>query len=371
MRAKYAHRLSQLAKNPELVKIESSAQWFIEIMNYLASILILLAASANLFAKEKLIVLVNPTAGGGKAAEFYFKDVKPRLATHYELHECLEGAWLAIEQAGDELLSYKGIVGVGGDGTIHQIYKALRSSKFSHEAVQKLAIGHIPAGTGNALARSIFHETCGEASPYSAKALVEGIALGTSRPIDLWQYETDVDDRGISFLGLSHGVISDIDIGSESLRPWVGSLRVYLYSVVEWLLNRHYDAKLTLYRDQSREVYTQPIREIWAANIAFANERVMIAPESRFDDALLHVMYVSAADAGWLELARFLMSLALADVHQLPYVKILKAQALELETKGNYQITIDGELLPTSVKRLTIKKFPVQGRVFEADCSNL
>lgn len=335
-------------------------------MNHLACALILLSAS-SLFAKEKLIVLVNPTAGGGKAAEYYAKEVKHQLATRYELHECFDDAQVAIDQAGDKLLTYKGIVGVGGDGTIHQIYKALLASNFSHEAIRKLAIGHIPAGTGNALARSIFHESCGESIAYSREAMVEGIALGASRQIDLWYYETNMGTQGLSFLGLSHGVISDIDIRSESLRSWVGPLRVYFYSMIEWFRNRHYDAKLTLHHQGSHEVYTLPIREIWAANIAFANERVMMAPKARFDDALLHVMHVSAAGVSWLELARFLISVAFNDFHRLPYVTMLKADALELETLGDYPITIDGELLPTHMK-LTMKKFPVRGRVFEANC---
>ena len=54
-----------------------------------------------------------------------------------------------------ELNSYRGIAVVSGDGLVHEIINGLMSRESDWvEAINSIAIGKIPAGSGNALAYS-------------------------------------------------------------------------------------------------------------------------------------------------------------------------------------------------------------------------
>ena len=211
----------------------------------------------HVLAKEKLMVLINPHAGAGQAQYYFDHQVRPFLSKKYELtvfkSSNPEIAKSAIEQAGKELLSYTGIIGMGGDGTIHKIYNALLQSQYSLKAIETISIGHLPTGSGNALARSIYYEHCGEMGTFSIKALLDGILAGKSTPLDLWRFETETKKSGIFFLGISYGIISYIDIESEKFRKLFGSLRFDVYGGYRWLFNESFDARLFIKTDLEYE----------------------------------------------------------------------------------------------------------------------
>ena len=318
------------------------------------------------------MILINPNAGGGQAQGYFYREVEPLLLKKYELSvynsPSADIAKKAIEDAGDDLLSYHGVVGIGGDGTIYEIYKALLNSKYSFQAIKDIAVGHIPMGSGNALARSIYDQDCKEEGEYSARALVDGLIKGDTAPLDLWSFETDTDKSGIFFLGFSYGIISDIDIESEWLRWPFGSLRFDIYGAYHWFLNRSYEAKITLKLDDKEEEIKGPFREIWSVNIPYAHEKICVAPKAKLDDGYLHTMMLKTKDTGWFDMLSFLLNLDSEDMHNLTFVNMHRAQEIYLETDINSRLTIDGELFP-QVTKLKIKRLPVKGKVFRAHCS--
>jgi diacylglycerol kinase family enzyme len=334
---------------------------------------IIILHGPGVFAKEKLMILINPDAGSGQAPNYYERQVKPFLSKKYELKVFQsrnpEIAKLAIEQAGEELLSYAGIIGLGGDGTIHKIDNALWESQYSLTALENIPIGHVPFGSGNALARSMWYQSCKEDDGYSPEALLEGIMAGETTPLDLWSFETDTKKSGIFFLGISYGIISYIDIESEKLRWPFGSLRFDIYGGYRWLLNESFDARLLIKTGALYEEITGPFREIWCVNIPYASEKVCVAPNAHSNDGLLHTMVLKTKEASWPDMLKFLIKLGSNDVHKLPFVNMYVGNEFRLKLDGNAYLTIDGEPF-RFVKELFVEKLPVKGKIFRAQCSS-
>lgn len=99
------------------------------------------------------IFIINPTAGNGRAKRIYekllhdsiYRELNPRYYfTKYSGH-----AEVIVEQISDEIdgQPVKGIVVIGGDGTLHEVVNGLH--------LRHLPISFIPAGSGNDFARGM------------------------------------------------------------------------------------------------------------------------------------------------------------------------------------------------------------------------
>ncbi|HJP72252.1 MAG TPA: acylglycerol kinase family protein, partial [Candidatus Limnocylindria bacterium] len=95
------------------------------------------------------LVIVNPTAGGGRAARL-IPWLRERLAMRPDAEllvtrragDAQEHASAAAARGADR------IVAVGGDGTVQEVLNGLLARGASH-------VGIVPVGTGNDLARSL------------------------------------------------------------------------------------------------------------------------------------------------------------------------------------------------------------------------
>ena len=98
----------------------------------------------------------------------------------------------------------------------------------------------VPGGTGNGLAKSVLFE-CGE--DFSAINATYVAIKGSLRPIDLSIVETP-GKKQYSFLSFAWGLISDIDILSESMR-YLGETRLYVAAVYFIAQKRVYRGRLS------------------------------------------------------------------------------------------------------------------------------
>jgi hypothetical protein len=78
---------------------------------------------------------------------------------------------------------------------------------------------------------------------------------------------------------------------------------------------------------------------------------------------------VVGKETSFTQLYTFLEGLNTGNIHTLPFVHYHYADEMHLRTNGVDRVTIDGELLPANVKSISVKKLPVQGRVFQAECN--
>lgn len=97
---------------------------------------------------ERWLFVVNPVAGKGKAARRwnrYYRHLAT-LGKHWDVYHTKcpgDATWIAKKTVEDRAADV--VVAVGGDGTIHEVIQGLAGSS--------IALGILPAGTGNDLAR--------------------------------------------------------------------------------------------------------------------------------------------------------------------------------------------------------------------------
>ncbi|KAL4067981.1 ATP-NAD kinase-like domain-containing protein [Scleroderma yunnanense] len=180
---------------------------------------------------KKLKILVNPHGGQGKANTIYENKVEPILRaagctldvtrTTHTNH--------AVELAEDLSLDYDALVIVSGDGLIHEVLNGFLNHAQSEKAFC-IPIAPIPAGSGNGLSLNLLGLQDGLDPCAAALNVLKGHAL----KVDLFSF-TQGNQKRMSFMSQTVGLMADIDIETEHLR-WMGDLRFilgFLQSVVK------------------------------------------------------------------------------------------------------------------------------------------
>lgn len=195
---------------------------------------------------RRLLVLCNPKSGSGKAKSVFQSKVAPILQEAeilYDLHMTRHANYARDFIKNSNLYQWTGIVAVGGDGIFFEILNGIFERLDWLEVLKSLPLGIIPCGSGNGLARSIAHH-CNEPYPSSNTSLPATLAMvkRNIESIDLVRVETKSEIM-FSFLSVGWGLISDIDIESESLRM-LGGQRFTIWSVARLIGLRDYGGKL-------------------------------------------------------------------------------------------------------------------------------
>ena len=217
-----------------------------------------------------------------------------------------------------DLMRYDGVVVVGGDGTVAEVFQGLRER--GDEASTSTPLGVVPAGSGNALCKSIQHAGGEPCDPVSC-ALT--IARGHTRALDRAEIRFRDAETGTwnetstpthSLLSTSWGFFSDVDVESEKFRC-LGGARFTLQAIVRILSRRTYRCDF-LYettargREHNERHYADAdlgvrlsdrpgwrrvsgdVLGLWALNVPWGTETTLAAPRAEFNDGSLDVVLV-------------------------------------------------------------------------------
>lgn len=164
-------------------------------------------------------MLINPIGGKGCAQKWYTQDIEPILAaakceidvekTQFQGHAVKIAEKLDID-------AYDVIAACSGDGLPYEIFNGLGKRRDARRALSKIAVTQLPCGSGNALSLNINGTN---SNSLAALAVVKGIRT----PLDLFSI-TQGDQRILSFLSQSFGIVAECDLGTDHLR-WMGSAR--------------------------------------------------------------------------------------------------------------------------------------------------
>ncbi|OLN88043.1 Sphingoid long chain base kinase 5 [Colletotrichum chlorophyti] len=164
-------------------------------------------------------VLVNPHAGPGGAEMKWRGDCEPLFrAARMPMDMTLttySGQALEIAQEID-VDAFDTIVTCSGDGLAHEVFNGLGKRPDASQALQKIAISHIPCGSGNAM-------SCNLNGTYRPSLAALAIIKGVETPLDLISI-TQGDRRTLSFLSQALGIVAESDLATEHLR-WMGGAR--------------------------------------------------------------------------------------------------------------------------------------------------
>ncbi|KAI0109702.1 sphingoid long chain base kinase-like protein [Nemania sp. FL0031] len=164
-------------------------------------------------------ILINPHAGPGGAVRIWEHDVKPIFDAARMIQDVVktthQGQGVEICETLD-IDAYDVVVVCSGDGLAYEVFNGFGKRTDARTALQKVAVAHIPCGSGNAL-------SCNLNGSYhpgpSALAVVKGIRTS----VDLMSL-TQGSQRMLSFLSQSVGIIAECDLGTEHMR-WLGAKR--------------------------------------------------------------------------------------------------------------------------------------------------
>lgn len=299
---------------------------------------------------RKITVVTNPRSGHGRGGDAASVAIARFRAGGAEVTEvCAPSAAETVRQVRDSIAGGArpdAVVCVGGDGLINVTLPAV--------AETGVALGMIPAGTGNDLARELGVPTD---DPQAAASLV---LRGRTRTIDLGRIESS--DPPMWFATVAGtGFDARVTLRANEMRWPKGRLRYTVAALAE------ISGRFTVpYRVELVDAVTDGLTNP-GAGAQLATEAVMVAvgntrtygggmlicPDALMDDGLLDLTVVGALSRG--EMLRLLPALSAGKRQNHPEVKQFRAAAVTLTAAGA-PATADGE--PAGTLPITIRAVP-------------
>jgi YegS/Rv2252/BmrU family lipid kinase len=289
-----------------------------------------------------LALIVNPSAGGGRAAR-ELPGVEAALRGHGLEHHVERTRSLddARELARKAMTAGETAVAFGGDGLIGAVAGALADSNG--------VLGVLPGGRGNDFARTL-------GIPLEPQAACDVLARGTVKPLDLGQVTgADGDDR--TFIGIaSCGFDSDANRIANETRLVRGNL-VYAYGALRALIGWR-PATFSLSLDGA------PSRSATGYTIAVANSKaygggMWIAPDASLTDGMLDIVIVGHAPK--LKFLRLLPTVFKGDHVKHANVEVIRATTIEISADRPFTMYADGD--PIAQLPVTVRALPGAVRV--------
>ncbi|UAK35364.1 YegS/Rv2252/BmrU family lipid kinase [Nocardia asteroides] len=301
---------------------------------------------------RRITVVTNPRSGHGRGGDAASAAIARFRAGGAEVTEvCAPSVAETVRQVRDSIAGVGGappdaVVCVGGDGLINVTLPAV--------AETGVALGMIPAGTGNDLARELGVPTD---DPLAAAALV---LRGRTRTIDLGRIDAPGQPMWFATV-IGTGFDARVTLRANEMRWPKGRLRYTVAALAE------ISGRFTVpYRVELEGAVTDGLTnpgegallETEAVMVAVGNTRtygggMLICPDAIMDDGLLDLTVVGALSR--VEMLRLLPALSAGKRRDHPEVKQFRAAAVTLTAAGA-PATADGE--PAGTLPITIRAVP-------------
>ncbi|XP_066090746.1 sphingosine kinase 1 isoform X1 [Saccopteryx bilineata] len=332
----------------------------------------------------RVLVLLNPRGGKGKALQLFKSHVQPLLAQadvsfRLMLTERRNHARELVRA--EELGRWDALVVMSGDGLMHEVVNGLMERPDWETAIRK-PLCSLPAGSGNALAASLNHYAGYE--QVTNEDLLTNCTLLLCRrqlaPMNLLSLQMVSGLRVYSVLSLAWGFIADVDIESEKFRR-LGEMRFTLGTILRLAALRVYRGQLAYLpvervvskvpspalgqQDQQGPVdaHLVPLEEPVPAHWTVVPEQDFVlvlallhshlgsemfaAPMAHCAAGAMHLFYVRAGVSRAMLLRLFLaMEKGRHMECHCPYLVYVPVVAFRLEPKdGKGMFAVDGELV--------------------------
>ncbi len=274
-------------------------------------------------------LLVNPSAGGGKAGrvapaverELRAQGLTVRRVDTRDLDHARALAAEAAERG-------ETVVGLSGDGMIRVLADVLRE-------IPGAILGVLPGGRGNDLARVL-------GIPEDPVAACATIAHGIARPIDLGIVSDMCSAVGEqAFVGIaSAGFDSEANRIANEAPAWLGGL-VYAYGALRALLFWR-PARFELELQPSGERHSFTVYTVGACNSKAYGGGMRAAPDAMLDDGLLDVVVLQSV--GKLRFLTRIFPKVFNGTHvQDPCVRVFRASEISISADRPFTMYADGD----------------------------
>jgi len=266
---------------------------------------------------RKLLFIVNPNAGkkiSDKLIDMIRKEFPQNIYYQIVVWKDKEH----FQEVLDILRSqdYTDAIAVGGDGTVNQVAKSIIGTN--------IALGIIPAGSGNGLARTL-------GLSMKTEEVIKQIAEGKKEFID---YGTV---NGIPFFCTS-GVGFDAHIGNLFATSKKRGLQSYVKITVRELLR--YRSKVYTLRFNNQEIKRKAYL-ITIANAGQYGNDFYIAPQAKLNDGKFHIVVLKPFN--FITAIGIFMKIVKGKANQSKFIETYEADKLQIIRDESAPIHFDGE----------------------------
>lgn len=293
--------------------------------------------------EEPFVVVLNPRAGSGRAGRqrgALEASLRRAGAARFEtvLTQARGDATRIVREALAE--GAKGIVAVGGDGTMNEVVHGFLNDDGTPKATDAW-LGPLPFATGGDFCRGL-------GVPREPDAMAAHLLGSTPRRIDVgWLRYVDHEGRpsAHAFLNIaSCGMGGLVDQLNEQGPKWLGGRLAFLLATLR-AMARYRPPLVRIALDDG------PARSTRIVTLAIANGQYFgggmhVARNARLDDGLFDV--VSAEDLSVPEQLRLLPSLYRGDLEGRPGIRYERARRVHVEPvdpREAVYLDVDGEPL--------------------------
>jgi len=284
----------------------------------------------------KLLLVFNPSAGGGRARHL-LPAIRSGLEPSAELHvvstHAPGHARSLVAEA--DLSGFDGIVAVGGDGTLFEVLNGL----YQHPRANRVPLGLIPVGTGNAFARDL------GLSPIDWRSGIELIAAGKTRAFDVGRVQCAGET--FHFLNIV-GMGFPVDALQTTKKLGKMGRSAFTLAVLREIL-RLKSAPLIIEVDGKRITQENIFVEI--SNTRYTGASFLIAPQARPDDGLLDVTLLCRLSR-W-RLLRLFPTIYRGNHLRFPEVSTFQAREVRIIAPAGFRLLPDGEFHGESPATIT------------------
>lgn len=299
----------------------------------------------------KTVIIINPTAGGGRSRRLWPRLEKP-LRDHFPDLKIFwtEGPGDARKIAAAQKDAEQ-IIACGGDGTIHEVANGILEN--GGATGRSPLLGILSLGTGSDLIKSL-------GIPSNPMRQMEVLLGSHETRIDVGEMEYAVGKGREKRFFLN---IADAGFGADVLRRlgnsrslW-GRKLAYLLATLRSYIHRK-PTEMTITAD-GKPVWSEKALLVAVANGKSFGGGMQIAPQAELHDGLLDLVILRDLPSRWLPIA--LPSLYLKKIAALPQVQIQRAKRIEISSKEEVFLDIDGERIGSLP--VTFKIHPASLRV--------
>jgi YegS/Rv2252/BmrU family lipid kinase len=275
----------------------------------------------------RLLLVFNPHAGAGRAARLL-----PGVRSALEGFAALDV--LKTGGAGDatrlvaaaDLSSYDGLIATGGDGTLFEVLNGL----YTHDKAQRIPLGLVPVGTGNAFARDL------GLLPGDWEKAVGLIRAAHLRQVDVGRVEA-VSETYFFLNIVGAGLPVDAMEVAAKLK-FLGNSAYTLAALWRAIKLKSYSLSIEI----NGKIIKQDSMFLEISNTRYTGTSFLMAPDAVLDDGLLDVTLLGKLSR--LRLLRLFPSIYKGHHVRYEEIQTCRAQEIRITAPEGLVLAPDGEL---------------------------
>jgi diacylglycerol kinase (ATP) len=282
--------------------------------------------------RRKVLILVNPQAGGGRALR-----AEPRVAAYLkglrvQADFARPASVRAFEQSAKEgaAAGYNCIASLGGDGTFQHLVRGTLGVN--------VPLGYLPSGGGNDVAEAL-------EIPADPVAAAHTLVTGVTRAVDILRVRCADGATGLYVGGGGLGLDAEAArLASGRFRAWPGAARYIAAALIS--LAHFKPPRVEVRLDGGPLAASGPVLLAAVVNTPIYGAGVRIAPAAQVDDGMLDVALV--APLAWTRVLEVIPALLSTGDARVPEIQRFCARRVELRADHASPFHGDGELLGTT-----------------------